>query len=422
MIIKNLPRKAASGQLIRYIFRYILKDEKTAVTDPVELEKQKHEAAGFQLTHQDAQNLISEHSDYLLMKDFKEKYPDYDYTAYIQNYLMNPEYAVPGWEKKEANLEQPFVLKHNVRSDNIFGFIKEFQAVENRRTFKSSRTVAVHHTIVSWNGLDRKHVNEAMLKDISQEYIKLRGENNLYVCTLHTDRNHLHLHIAMSGTQLDGKAARVSRKEFHDIKIKLQEYQKAHYPKLIHSLPDHGKKQRQEVQEKNIKIQRNDRSTVKNHLLSCLETIEPKSSKYFFSTLKEHGYSTYYRNGKLTGLVGNGIKYRLSKLPVDLTKLETLDKEQARVQNQLSELNAIRGGASNMHMQNQDKQSDDISHLQDLESIRDSFDTDRNTERDERDTESEKEDDEREIEHERETNSNEDTEDYNDDYDDTNDK
>ena len=422
MIIKNLTRKSGSGQLLRYIFRYIMKDEKTAVADPVELERQKYEAAGLRLTYQDAQHLSSESSDYLLLKDFKEKYPDHNYSAYIQNYLMNPEYTVPGWEKKETSIDQPFVLKHNVRSNTISGFIKEFQAVEDRRTFKRSNTVAVHHTIVSWNSLDRKHVTEAMLKDISQEYIRLRGENNLYVCTLHTDRNHLHLHIAMSGTQLNGKASRVSRKEFQDIKIKLQEYQKTNYPNLIHSLPEHGKKERQGIREENIKIQRNDRTTVSNHLLSCLETIQPKSSEHFFSTLKEHGYSPYYRSGKLTGLTGNGYKFRFSRLPVDLTRLEALDKEHLRIQNTLREIAAIRGQSTQTLSQRFYMQQESKEHLQDLEEIRDSAEDTKDNTQSDASQDAEREDEEREIEQDTETDSNEDTEQDIDDSDDTDDK
>lgn len=174
MIIKNLTRKNNSGQLLRYILRYILTKEKQALSD--------------------------------------------------------------------RTLPKPFLIRKNIRSRTLEGYIHEFKSVESNRVYKRSDQTALHHTILSWSDKDAMYVTDEMLSDIAKQYIKLRGENNLYLGTVHRDRSHIHIHIAVSATQLNGKASRVSKEKFAAIKTSLNLYQKEKYPELSHSLPNHGKK------------------------------------------------------------------------------------------------------------------------------------------------------------------------------------
>lgn len=168
MIIKNLSRKSGSGQLINYIFRYILKDEKQA-------------------------------------------------------------------------LESPFIIRHNVRSKDIQGYIREFK--ENAKYRKNTRKnqVAIHHTILSWSNKDREGLTPEKIKKMARQYMSLRGLNNLYVGTIHTDRDHIHLHLAMSATEISGKTSRISKSDFANLKLSLDAYQREQFPELEHSLSDHGK-------------------------------------------------------------------------------------------------------------------------------------------------------------------------------------
>lgn len=173
MIVKNLTRKkTGTGQLVRYIFRYILKEEKQA---PV----------------------------------------------------------------KESS--SPFIITHNVRSKSVDGYIQEFKENLLRRTFKRSDQTIIHHTILSWSHKDAPHINDNLLRDIATQFIKLRGENNLFVGTKHVDRKHTHLHIAVSGNQINGRSSRLSKQTFTELKLSLDAYQKQHYPELANSLPEHGR-------------------------------------------------------------------------------------------------------------------------------------------------------------------------------------
>lgn len=168
MIVKNLSRKSGSGQLINYIFRYILNDEKQPV-------------------------------------------------------------------------ESPFIIRHNVRSHDIQGYIREFKENAGHRTHTRKNQVAIHHTILSWSNKDRDHLTPEKINKMARQYMSLRGLNNLYVGTIHTDRDHIHLHLAMSATELSGKTSRISKSEFANLKLSLDTYQRELFPELEHSLPDHGK-------------------------------------------------------------------------------------------------------------------------------------------------------------------------------------
>jgi hypothetical protein len=174
MILKNLTRKkTGTRQLVRYIFRYLLQEEKTG----------------------GAMNLP---------------------------------------------ISRPFIIKHNIRSSTVEGFIKEFEQNLRQRKHKRSDQTIIHHTILSWSQQDTRHITDTMLRRIARKFIQLRGENNLYVGTKHIDRSHIHLHIAVSGNQLNGKSSRLSQKQFAALKKRMDTFQKEQYPQLIHSLPRHG--------------------------------------------------------------------------------------------------------------------------------------------------------------------------------------
>jgi len=175
MILKNLTRtKAGTGQLVRYIFRYLLKGEKTGAV-------------------------------------------------------------------KQQNC-QPFIIRHNIRSKTVEGFVKEFENNLKRRKYKRKDQTIIHHTILSWSHRDAEQITDPKLRAIARRFIELRGENNLYVGTKHTDRSHIHLHIAVSGNQVNGTSSRMSRKEFETLKKQLTAFQQEHFPELVHSIPRHGLK------------------------------------------------------------------------------------------------------------------------------------------------------------------------------------
>lgn len=390
LIVKNLSRKNESGraQLLRYIFKYMFKDGKSVELKPREEREpywRTYPVPGIRLTAADRKHLNQELWDARFMKDLASKYPDNNLQAYLENYVY------PG-DKRLVNIpiNSPFVIRHNMPGNTIKEFVQAFEKNEAGRIHKRVDQTSVHHTIISWSAKDTPNISYTMLRDISREYIRLRGEKNLYVGNLHTDREHLHLHIAMSATTIDGKSSRVSRQEFEQIKVQLQEYSMRHYPEIKHSIVQHGKLKLEREKEAYIKNIRNERNKGKEVLAKVVETTYSKSTstEHFFSLLKESNYSVYYRNSAPTGIITeDGYKYRFSRLNVDLEHLHQLSLVQAKEAEHLKDLKELR--VSTQHERelltttNKENETavdalslEDQKELEELRDIRDERDTD----------------------------------------------
>lgn len=241
--------------------------------------------------------------------------------------------------------KQPqFVVRHNIRSRTIPGYIKEFERNEALRIHKRKDSVQVYHTILSFSNKDKDQINEAVLRDMAKKYIELRGKDNLYVITAHHDKDHIHMHCAMAGTKLSGLSARVSRTEFANIKKELDAYQREKYPQLAHSLPRHGKAKQIEAREELKNIKRNERTIDKNSILKVLDETYSKatSQEQFLDSLNKLGHVPYYRAGKLTGITYNGErKFRLNRLGFDEKKLLALSTK-AKEETALQEIHELR--------------------------------------------------------------------------------
>lgn len=349
MIVKNLSRSNAGGggQLVKYIFRYIFRDQGTPVITKQDLHRPIYIPKGIKVTAKDIHHLYAERADAELLADLKGKYPSMNIKAYVENYLVpKAQFNENSTQVKSGKAQNsPFVIKHNIRGNSINGFIREFEANERGRIHKRKDATVIHHSIISWSNKDSPHITEKMLRDMSREYIKLRGENNLYVGTVHLDREHVHLHVAMGGTTIDGKSSRISKKEFEEVKIKLQEYQLKKYPELSHSLPEHGKANREKEKEALIKNVSNRRLSEKESILKCIETnfFKAETTKHFISLLNENGYNEYFRNGKLTGIQTEKYKYRFSSLGL---KLDSLHEKDVIVKEQDDTLKELRQARS----------------------------------------------------------------------------
>lgn len=295
MIIKNLTRKAGTGQLLHYILRYILNEEKQL-----------------------------------------------DFSHFQIN---DPE-------------QKPFLIRHNVRSKSIAGYVKEFEKNELGRIHKRRDQTSVHHTILSWSHKDAAHINDKMLRAIAKKYIQVRGQNNLYIGTKHVDKKHTHLHLAMSATQLNGMSSRVSRDDFAALKVELDRYQKDHYPEIIHSSPRHGKSKL--APEKEIVIPaKSGRASEKDTLIQSLQEAftTSKSVEDFLTAIQGLGHEPYYRANKLAGIKFEGSrKFRFSKLGYDTKKLEEISAFQSQEETELSELQDIRGRSQYRELEREDEE------------------------------------------------------------------
>lgn len=283
MIVKSLSRKSDSGsQLLNYVFRYIMKPEK-------------------------GKDIIAQHK------------------------------VIPQKSK--------LVIRHNIRARSIKGFCKEFQKNESYRLVKRRDSVKLFHTIIAFSNKDREKINDELLKDIANKFITLRGSNNLYCGTSHLNTNSIHMHIIVSGTQLNGRSSRMSKQQFRSLKTKLQEYQKEKYPELSNSIVAHDKGTYLS-QEALIKAVIAGRQTNKETLIKNIESVYSNSisKEHFLFKLNEIGYNTYTRNNKFQGIKIGNSKYRFSRIGISESRLKALDHTKAK--EQLVALHEIRNSHS----------------------------------------------------------------------------
>lgn len=276
MIVKNLTRKSGANQLVNYLFKYFLKEEKQPRSD------------------------IS---------------------------------------------DKPLIVKRNLRSDKIQSWAKQFDDNEKLRLRKRKDNILLHHTIISFSNKDKEHINKALLKDIAKKYIELRGKENIYLATMHSDRDHLHLHIAMSGCKYKtGESNRLSHKEFRDLKLELDQYQREKYPKLIHSLPRHGLKKSKEIEEKDQKLP-GGKTSQRGQVLQSLNQAYQKSesTKEFLQQIKDEGYEPYYRGGKLYGAQNEfDMRFRFKTLGIEIEKLEIAEDNKEKHSRDLEDIRSLR--------------------------------------------------------------------------------
>ncbi|MBK8243328.1 MAG: relaxase/mobilization nuclease domain-containing protein [Saprospiraceae bacterium] len=276
------------------------------------------------------------------------------------NYILKPEKD----EKSEP------ILKHNLRSRSATGWTKEFESNDSLRLYKRSDNIKLNHTILSFSNKDIEHISKDLLKDISKKFIELRGNDNLYLASSHHDKDHIHLHILMSSTKyMTGESNRISKKEFHELKMALDDYQKEKYPELIHSLPNHGKLTK--VQSQDISYPFKDSIRTLSQKQQISETItevygKTNSGQEFLSQLKFEGLEPYYRGGSVYGIEDEGRHFRFKTIGFDVNKLDELDKKPSKQETELQELSDLRE-SKNLEKEVEDERSIDIGTYEETE-------------------------------------------------------
>jgi len=236
-----------------------------------------------------------------------------------------------------------FLLKHNIRSKDVEGYIREFKENETYRIYRRKDSVVLFHSILSFAPQDKQHVTKAMLKDIAKRFVELRGTDSLHVAVAHLEKEHPHIHVVTSGVKINGRSSRVSKQVFDHILNQLEKYQQEKYPNLIHSKNRHGKTKIQHKEQLIEYLQKN-RKTTQLQLLSHLEHSYQNANSLtdFTNHLSTNNYELYFRNGKPQGILSNGKKFRFSSLQFDARNIEQLHERANESSRALAQIQAIR--------------------------------------------------------------------------------
>lgn len=230
-----------------------------------------------------------------------------------------------------------FVISHNLHGKTIDSWVEQFTLNESFRKIKRSDSTILTHEILSWHTKDAKDITLDKLKAMTNEYIRLRNSNGMFLAVPHFDKEHYHVHICTSGLEFrTGKSLRLSRSEFTKLKKDIQLFQQQHFPELSHSVVDHGKLKPERMSDKEFQYKlRSGRDSKREMLSAILKTCYKKaiSRDTFLELLKDCNAIPYSRGGVVKGVTFEGLKFRFERVGFGERWLERLDASGVRKEN-----------------------------------------------------------------------------------------
>ncbi len=252
-------------------------------------------------------------------------------TQKLIRYVVDPEKM-----KDEYGNREPLMVKQFVRGYDPEKWADAFKENDDKRTFTHTRRTVLRHEIISFSPRSNGFLDREKLRAFAKFYLTHRSPNSLGVCAVHYGEA-IHIHFIISGVTIEGSSTRVSRKEFREFKIQLQEFQKQKYPELSHSLVEHSKapslklklsqKEQYMIQKRGVVFEKAQFSKTVSQSASKCQSLGELADK-----LQHSGLKPYYRNGKLIGIwVSEKRKLRLTTLGIGKTHLKQMTKEQERL-------------------------------------------------------------------------------------------
>lgn len=256
---------------------------------------------------------------------------------------------------------EAILIRHNMRYKTVEEIEKAFLENEALRLHAPKNRIYYYHDILALSQLDITKVSVEVLEDLTREYLGLRAEKGMAVAAFHEDK-HPHIHILLGSTEIvSGKALRVSREEFANIKVQLQEYQQRRYPELV-SVVEHGKSEAYMSNEEYRMKERTRAPSRKDEIKEMLKQAFEKSysEAHFLDNVAASGLKLYERSGAL-GIEDNR-NYRLQTLGYGVDKMLELSQRQDR----LNELKGFKEEEISMSQANEIGRSEEESIIDEL--------------------------------------------------------
>lgn len=247
--------------------------------------------------------------------------------------------------EKDADGKKLEPITHNLRGNTIEEWEKEYITNEAMRIQTRANAITMYHELISFHYSDRTEITKDTLQDIAQEYIKLRGQDGMYLIAPHFDKNHVHLHVMSSGVKFKtGTAHRLSRADLKELKLNLQHYHQQRFPEIKNSNPQHGKGKEYITDREYQARQRNERALhkdfVKETITACFA--KAQTQKEFLTLVQKAGLHCYERNNKPQGVMYEDMKFRFSRLDIDINHLPQIHTDMKKEYQPLDELHVMR--------------------------------------------------------------------------------
>lgn len=243
------------------------------------------------------------------------------------------DYIFEGIQDKEHD----WVLAHNLPSLHQPEITKAY--LENDTLRSNHAKTRWYHEVLSFNPLDRPHLDDAKLWDLAQKYVELRNPNALVYAAPHKEDQHVHIHFAFSGIEYkSSRTLRMNDKDFEELHHNMETYQLEKYPELQYSIVYINKVKKRNRAEKRDQNRRTesyfqweknhpDKVSEKESLKDFLVEIyaNSQSRTEFYDKLQTSGLELYQYRGEIKGIKGQR-KYRFSTLDISKEKLRSLDR------------------------------------------------------------------------------------------------
>lgn len=237
----------------------------------------------------------------------------------------------------KSNELESFTVFHNLYGIDTDKIAEQFK--ENSQSIKHYAKVRGYHEIMSWNPEDEKFLNENVLRQFANQYIKLRGENALCLAKPHFSTNHPHIHFIFSAMEFDSrKSMRADNSKFYGVRKEMEDFQKQHFPHMKSLVYQHFGKElplknltgkHLSHAEMQLKI-RTGQPTKKEQLALDVKAIlnESDSLGEAKDNLSKLGITLYHRNGKTIGIQVGKKSYRFKTLKVEHPMIEYLNRSE----------------------------------------------------------------------------------------------
>lgn len=275
----------------------------------------------------------------MLIKSMSRKSNGTQLIQYVLRYSLKEKF-------NQIKSDATVILQNHIRSKKVEDIIKEFKLNESFRIYHRKDNVKLFHDVLSFSPADKGIITKAMMKDIAEKYVELRAKNVLSIIIYHAEKNHDHLHCVTAGVKLDGYSSRISKQQFHHLKIELEKFQHERFSQLSASIINH-KGVRTQSKQQIIEAVTNIRQSHKQSVLAILQKAfaTAQSQKDFIQRIEKQHVQVYYRNNRLQGVTIEDCKFRFSRLDYDDEKFKELDNHE-REQNALAELSDLRKSKS----------------------------------------------------------------------------
>ena len=210
--------------------------------------------------------------------------------------------------------------QEKILEKRIKNMVNQFSQNESKRKIQRSNANIAYHEIISFHKSDTDKLPKKVMLKIARKYAKERSPNSMVVSFLHQEKDHLHIHNVISALEFaTGKPVRLSRKEFKEVKNRMEQYQDKELG-LEFSKVNHSKKKDTILQldierELNLRGKRSERQDIQDILVGVYA--RERKEIVHYRELEKAGLKLYSRGGKIVGVQGFRRRYRLKTLGFD---------------------------------------------------------------------------------------------------------